>query len=188
VIAHEAAHKAAAGRFGGPVSYTYTTGPDGKKYITGGEVPISTPSTSNPEEALRNATQVMKAALAPGDPSGQDIAVAASAAQMAASARAQISSGEGGAKKPGGAKPAASQPAGAPVKDEAPASPEPKAKRAGREREASDAYSAQVSPKGLWTTSRGYDDKIPAIFEELQPGSEVHAGWDKKSAEFEIAA
>ena len=36
VIAHEAAHQAAAGRFGGAVSYTRTTGPDGKSYITGG--------------------------------------------------------------------------------------------------------------------------------------------------------
>ena len=90
VIAHEAAHKAAAGRFGGPVSYTYTTGPDGKKYITGGEVPISTPATNDPEEALRNAQQVMRAAMAPGDPSGQDISAAANAAQTAASARAEM--------------------------------------------------------------------------------------------------
>jgi hypothetical protein len=95
VIAHESAHKAAAGRFGGPVSYTYTTGPDGKRYITGGEVPISTPPTDNPEEALRNASIVARAALAPGDPSGQDIAVAASAAQMAARARADIVKGGG---------------------------------------------------------------------------------------------
>ena len=35
VIAHEAAHQAAAGEFGGGVSYTYTKGPDGKSYITG---------------------------------------------------------------------------------------------------------------------------------------------------------
>jgi hypothetical protein len=95
VVAHEAAHKAAAGRFGGPVSYTYTTGPDGKRYITGGEVPISTPPTDDPEEALRNASVVARAALAPGDPSGQDIAVAARAAQMAASARADIAKGGG---------------------------------------------------------------------------------------------
>jgi hypothetical protein len=94
VIAHENAHKAAAGRFGGPVHYTYTTGPDGKRYISGGEVPIHTPSTNDPEEALRNARQVMNAALAPGDPSGQDIAVAASASSMAAFARAGLASGK----------------------------------------------------------------------------------------------
>lgn len=90
VIAHEAAHMAVGGQFAGGVSYTYTTGPDGKQYITGGEVPISTPATSDPEEALRNAEQVMRAAMAPGNPSGQDAAVAAGAAQMAAQARAQL--------------------------------------------------------------------------------------------------
>lgn len=90
VIAHEAAHKAAAGRLGGAVSYTYTTGPDGRRYITGGHVPIHTPATSDPEEALRNAETVMRAALSPGDPSAQDLAVAARAASRAASARAKI--------------------------------------------------------------------------------------------------
>ena len=90
VIAHEAAHMAAAGRFGGCVNYTYTTGPDGKRYITGGSVPISTPPTSDPEEALANAQQVMKAATAPGDPSGQDLAVAARAASAAAAARSKM--------------------------------------------------------------------------------------------------
>jgi hypothetical protein len=94
VIAHENAHKSAAGRFGGPVHYTYTTGPDGKRYITGGDVSVHTPATNDPEEALRNASQVMRAALAPGDPSGQDIAVASSAAAMAASARAMMMTGE----------------------------------------------------------------------------------------------
>jgi hypothetical protein len=93
VISHENAHKAAAGRFGGAIHYSYTMGPDGKRYITGGEVPIHTPATKDPEEALQNALQVMRAALAPGDPSGQDIAVAANAAATASAARAQISSG-----------------------------------------------------------------------------------------------
>jgi hypothetical protein len=92
VIAHENAHKASAGRFGGPVRYSYTTGPDGKRYISGGEVPIHTPATNDPDEALRNARQVMNAALAPGDPSSQDITVAASASAMAASARARLAS------------------------------------------------------------------------------------------------
>ena len=90
VIAHEAAHQAAAGRFGGPVSYTRTTGPDGKSYITGGEVPIHFVSGSTPEETLRNMEQVQKAALAPGDPSAQDIRVAAQAAARAAQARHDI--------------------------------------------------------------------------------------------------
>ena len=91
VIAHEAAHQAAAGALGGGVSYTYTKGPDGKSYITGGEVPIQMRTGSTPEETLRNMQQVQRAASAPADPSGQDRKVAARAASMAAEARQQIS-------------------------------------------------------------------------------------------------
>ncbi|MBQ7220932.1 MAG: hypothetical protein IJS28_08140 [Synergistaceae bacterium] len=90
VIAHEAAHQAAAGQFGGGVSYTYTEGPDGKRYITGGEVPIKLKQGSTPEETLRNMQQVQRAANAPADPSGQDRQVAAKAAALAAKARGQI--------------------------------------------------------------------------------------------------
>jgi hypothetical protein len=92
VIAHEAAHQAAAGRFAGGVSYTYTQGPDGRAYITGGEVPIRVPASANPEETLRNMEQVQRAALAPHSPSGQDLAVAASAAAAAAQARQKLAS------------------------------------------------------------------------------------------------
>lgn len=91
VITHEAAHKAVGGQYTGGVSYTYTTGPDNKRYIDGGEVSISTPSTNDPHEALRMAEQVKRAALAPADPSSQDRSVAASATQKAANARAEIS-------------------------------------------------------------------------------------------------
>lgn len=87
VIAHEAAHQAAAGQFGGGVSYSYTKGPDGKSYITGGEVPIQMRTGSTPEETLRNMEQVQRAASAPADPSGQDRKVAAKAAAIAAQAR-----------------------------------------------------------------------------------------------------
>ena len=91
VIAHEAAHQAAAGEFGGGVSYSYTKGPDGKSYITGGEVPIKMKQGATPEETLRNMQQVQRAANAPADPSGQDMRVAAKAAAMASKARAQLS-------------------------------------------------------------------------------------------------
>ena len=90
VIAHEAAHQAAAGEFGGGVSYTYTKGPDGKSYITGGEVPIKMKQCATPEETLGNMQQVQRAANAPADPSGQDRQVAAKAAAIAAKARAQL--------------------------------------------------------------------------------------------------
>ena len=92
VIAHEAAHQAAAGQFGGGVSYSYTQGPDGKSYITGGEVPIQMKQGATPEETLRNMQQVQRAALAPADPSGQDRKVAARAAALAAKAQSEIAS------------------------------------------------------------------------------------------------
>ena len=92
VIAHEAAHQAAAGEFGGGVSYSYTKGPDGKSYITGGEVPIKIKQGSTPEETIRNMQQVQRAANAPADPSGQDMRVAAKAAAIANKARAKLSS------------------------------------------------------------------------------------------------
>ena len=91
VIAHEAAHQAAAGELGGGVSYTYTQGPDGKRYITGGEVPIRFKEGATPEETLRNMQKVQAAANAPADPSGQDMKVAAKAAALAMQARNEIS-------------------------------------------------------------------------------------------------
>lgn len=90
VISHEAAHKAAAGELGGGVSYTYTEGPDGKNYITGGEVPIKFKQGNTPEETLRNMQQVQRAANAPADPSGQDRQVAARASAIASRARSQM--------------------------------------------------------------------------------------------------
>ena len=90
VITHESAHKAAAGEFGGAISYTYTEGPDGKRYITGGEVPIKLRQGATPEETLRNMQQIQMAANAPADPSGQDRQVAAKAAAIASKARSEI--------------------------------------------------------------------------------------------------
>lgn len=178
VIAHEAAHQAAAGRFGGAVSYTYTKGPDGKNYITGGEVPISTPATNDPEEALQNANQVMRAAMAPGDPSGQDVAVAASAAQMAASARAQIAAApakEGEAAGEGGGQSADADDSAVEAsnfaaingfsfehatQDAFSALPDDEYEidpYTGRQAET--AYKATGSKKGLWTASGGFEPK-----------------------------
>lgn len=87
VKAHEAAHKAAGGAITGPVSYSYSRGPDGKSYVTGGEVSISVSSAKTPEETVRRMEQVIRAALAPADPSPQDRAVAAKAAALAQQAR-----------------------------------------------------------------------------------------------------
>ena len=91
VRAHEAAHKAASGNLTGAVTYTYTQGPDGKRYATGGEVSVDTSAVKgNPEATVRKAARIRAAALAPATPSNQDRAVALEAAQMAVEAQAQM--------------------------------------------------------------------------------------------------
>lgn len=87
VKAHEAAHKAAGGNLAGSASYSYTQGPDGRSYITGGEVQIDISTGRTPQETISRMQQVIRAALAPADPSGQDRAVAAQAASQMAQAQ-----------------------------------------------------------------------------------------------------
>ena len=91
VRAHEAAHVAAGGRYvqGGP-TYTFHTGPDGRRYAIGGEVSISTGKESTPEATLAKAQVIRAAAQAPASPSGADRAVAAAATHLEASARTEI--------------------------------------------------------------------------------------------------
>jgi len=85
VRAHEAAHRAAAGMYArGATSYTYQRGPDGGSYAVGGEVSIDvSPVQGDARATAQKARQIQAAALAPAQPSGQDMAVAAEAAQMA---------------------------------------------------------------------------------------------------------
>lgn len=88
VRAHEQAHMAAGGQYvsGGP-SYTYQQGPDGRQYAIGGHVSIDVSSVpDDPEAGAAKARQVRRAALAPGEPSAQDRAVAARASAQEARA------------------------------------------------------------------------------------------------------
>ncbi|MDY4450563.1 MAG: putative metalloprotease CJM1_0395 family protein [Campylobacter sp.] len=90
VRAHEAAHMAAGGGLTSPASYTYERGPDNKMYAVAGEVGISTSQGNTPQESLNKAQTIRRAALAPADPSPQDLKVAAQAASMEMNARAEI--------------------------------------------------------------------------------------------------
>ncbi|MBP1772303.1 MAG: hypothetical protein H6P99_1466 [Holophagaceae bacterium] len=91
VRAHEAAHLAAAGGLArGGASFTYTRGPDGRNYATGGEVSIDATVADTPTATLAKAQQIQAAALAPADPSPQDRSVATAAAAMAARARQEL--------------------------------------------------------------------------------------------------
>jgi|GEM_PF-505144 hypothetical protein len=93
VRAHEQAHLAAAGQYAsGGISYSYQKGPDGKQYAVGGEVGISMPSGDTPEETLRIARQVERAANAPASPSSADRAIAAAARARASEAMREMSS------------------------------------------------------------------------------------------------
>lgn len=100
VKAHEAAHKAVGGNLASSASYSYTQGPDGRSYITGGEVQIDMSSGRTPEETISRMQQVIRAALAPADPSGQDRAVAAQAASQMADAQQQKLQSESPTAKP----------------------------------------------------------------------------------------
>ncbi len=92
VRAHEGAHVAAGGNLviSGP-SYAYQRGPDGRAYAIGGEVQLDVSEVADdPQASLQKSEQIRRAALAPMDPSPQDIKVASSAGQMAARARLDI--------------------------------------------------------------------------------------------------
>ncbi len=93
VRTHEQAHLSAAGsRATSGASFTYTDGPDGKRYATGGEVSVDTsPVQGDPEATLRAAELIQRAALAPAEPSAQDRQVAAAANAMAQVASAELS-------------------------------------------------------------------------------------------------
>ena len=92
VRAHEQAHLAAAGQYAsGGIHYEYQRGPDGRQYAIGGEVGISMPSGSSPEESLRIARQVERAANAPASPSSADRAIAAAARAKASAAIREMS-------------------------------------------------------------------------------------------------
>ncbi|HYH39218.1 MAG TPA: putative metalloprotease CJM1_0395 family protein [Azospirillum sp.] len=91
---HEAAHQAAGGALAGGATFSYTKGPDGRSYATGGEVPIRAPAARSPEAAIQQAQQIKAAALAPAEPSGQDLAVAASADAAMVQARRELNASE----------------------------------------------------------------------------------------------
>lgn len=104
---HEEAHLA-VGRdlvIGGP-SYSYTTGPDNKRYAVAGEVSIDASPARTPDETIPKAEHIRATALAPADPSAQDRSVAARADRMASDARIEVmirqrAASAGGSGNPG---------------------------------------------------------------------------------------
>ncbi|MPQ77629.1 putative metalloprotease CJM1_0395 family protein [Hydrogenovibrio sp. JE_KL2] len=89
---HEQAHLSASGGYAtSGASYTYQIGPDGRRYAVGGEVGIDTsPVQGDPAATIQKARIIQRAALAPSDPSSQDLRVHAQAVQMEIQASQQL--------------------------------------------------------------------------------------------------
>ncbi|MFB0769150.1 putative metalloprotease CJM1_0395 family protein [Aeromonas salmonicida] len=107
VRTHEQAHQAAGGQYASSPTYQFSMGPDGKRYATGGEVSIDIGTIpSDPEATIAKMQQVRAAALAPAEPSAQDLSVARSATAKEAQARKAMmtSSSQPGATPADGAR------------------------------------------------------------------------------------
>lgn len=91
VRAHEQAHAAVGGNLAGPANLNFSTGPDGKRYAVSGDVSIDISKVPNdPAASIRKFEQVRRAALAPANPSSQDLRVAARAAASANQSRGEL--------------------------------------------------------------------------------------------------
>jgi hypothetical protein len=83
VRAHEQAHLAVAGQYAsGGASFSYQTGPNGKRYAVGGSVPIDIGKGSTPEATIMKMRTIKRAALAPVNPSPADRQIAAQASMQ----------------------------------------------------------------------------------------------------------
>ena len=89
---HEMAHLAAAGGLAlSGANFTYRKGPDGINYAVAGEVSIDiAPVPGDPQATIEKMQQVKSAALAPANPSPQDVKVASKATSTAAKASADL--------------------------------------------------------------------------------------------------
>lgn len=91
VRTHEQAHMSAgAQHIAGSPTFTYQTGPDGKRYVIGGEVPIDISKEATPEETIAKMETVKRAALAPAEPSAADRQIASQASMKLAQAREEL--------------------------------------------------------------------------------------------------
>lgn len=88
---HEQAHAAVGGQYAGSPTYTYQSGPDNQRYAVGGEVKIdASPVSGDPEATIQKMETVIRAALAPAEPSSQDRKVAAAASARKLDAQIEL--------------------------------------------------------------------------------------------------
>lgn len=91
VRAHERAHATAGGQYASQPTFDTVTGPDGQQYAVGGSVQIDVaPVPNDPEATIRKMNTVIRAALAPAQPSPQDRQVAAQARSQLIQAQSEL--------------------------------------------------------------------------------------------------
>ncbi|MGB0938560.1 MAG: putative metalloprotease CJM1_0395 family protein [Colwellia sp.] len=88
---HERAHQLLGGGNTDLPHYNYTTGPDGKRYVTGGAVPVDLSiKEGDPSATISKMVRVKSTALEPNQPSMHDLRVAFSASNIALQAHAEL--------------------------------------------------------------------------------------------------
>jgi len=89
---HEQAHLRAAGSLAqGGAQFEFVRGPDGNLYAVNGSVSLDTSKEDSPEENLEKGKKITRAAMAPADPSAEDLQVAAKGRRMQMEARQKLS-------------------------------------------------------------------------------------------------
>lgn len=93
IYAHEKAHRNAGGALAGPIVIEKNE----QGIPVGGHVSIKMPTlnTANPQKTINDANTVIRAAMAPSDPSGQDYAVANQAQKIKMQAQATKNENQG---------------------------------------------------------------------------------------------
>ncbi|MGM0587715.1 MAG: putative metalloprotease CJM1_0395 family protein [Bacteroidota bacterium] len=88
---HEQAHLRAGGSLvtSGP-HYEYVQGPDGRRYVINGHVNLDVSPEKEPKDTARKADRIVRAAMAPMNPSSDDYAIASNARRMKAKALQQV--------------------------------------------------------------------------------------------------
>lgn len=156
VRAHEQAHKSAGGGYAGAASYEYQMGPDGQRYAVGGEVSIDASKEKDPEATIAKMKIIQAAALAPSEPSGQDRAVAAAAAQAEMQARQELArqDAEGSDEAAAGGQAASASPSGSEQNG-----------TVGAEANVSEAFTSPGSNKAAnpWTRSRSTASRLNVV-------------------------
>jgi hypothetical protein len=102
VRAHELAHLTVGGAYiTSGARFQYERGSDGRSYAVAGEVSIDTSEIpGDPQATLTKALVILRAALAPLNPSTQDRQVAAQATSIIQQARVEVIQGSGSNSSP----------------------------------------------------------------------------------------